>query len=55
MSARAEEWEAMRGKSLVADVRNIDHHAQAIHLPHDLFAEIGEAVVMLNLGIIDVA
>ena len=40
---------------LVGDVRDVDHHAQAVHLEHNLLAEIGEAVVVLDLGVVDVA
>ncbi len=42
-------------ESLVGDVRDVHHHAQPIHLQHDLLAEIGEPVVMLNFGIVNVA
>src|SRR5208282_534932 len=37
------------------DVRDIHQHAQAVHLPHHLHAEIGEAIVVLDVGIVDVA
>src|SRR6266478_3081737 len=40
---------------LVGDVRDIDQHAEAIHLEDDLLAAIGQAVVVLNFRIIDVA
>ena len=36
-------------------MRDVDHHSQAIHLQHDLLAEVGQAIVVLNLGIVDVA
>ena len=42
-------------KSLVGDVRDVDHHAEPVHLQHDLLAEISETVMMLHLGIVDVA
>ncbi len=36
-------------------MRNVDHHAQPVHLQNNLLAEIREAVVVLNLGVVDVA
>src|SRR5207245_11686140 len=42
-------------KRFVGNVRDIDHHAEAVHLEHNLLAELGEAVVMLNLWVVDVA
>ena len=53
-SARAEECDARSGaradlervpESLVGDVRNVDHDAEAIQLADDVLAEVGEAVV----------
>ena len=40
---------------LVGDVRDVDQHAQAVHLEDDLLAAVGEAVVVLDFGIVDVA
>ena len=34
---------------------DVDHHAQAVHLKNNLLAEIGESVVVLNLGIVEIA
>jgi len=31
-------------------VRDIDEHAEAVHLQNDLLAAIGEAVVVLDFG-----
>ena len=62
--ARAEECDAITGalrrgdrvpERLVRHVRDIHHHAQAVHLEHHLLAEVGQPVVMLHLGIVDVA
>ena len=39
---------------LVGDVRDIDQHAEAVHLEDDLLAAVREAVVVLDLGIVDV-
>ena len=36
---------------LIRHVRDIDDHAEAIHLQHDLLAELGEAIVMLYFRI----
>jgi hypothetical protein len=36
-------------------VRDVDHHAETVHLANDIFAERREAVVMFDLGIINVA
>ena len=64
VSARAEECDAITGalvvamaskNSLVGNVRNIHHHSHPVHFEHDLFAEIGEPVVMRDLGIVDVS
>src|SRR5260370_1015799 len=40
---------------LVGNVRNIDQHAEAVHLEHDLLAAVGEAVVGLDFWIVDFA
>ncbi len=42
-------------EGLVGDVRNVDHHAEAVHLEHDLLTEIGKAVVVLHFRVVDVA
>ncbi len=42
-------------EGLVGDVGDVDHHAEAVHLGDDLFAEGGEAVVVGDGGIVDVA
>ncbi len=39
----------------VGGVGDVDHHAEAVHLADDVFAEGSEAVVMLDLGVVDVA
>ena len=36
-------------------MRNIHHHAHAVHFEHHLLAEIGEPVVVRDFGIVDVA
>ena len=62
--ARAEEWEAMMGargggegvpEGLVGDVGDVDHHAEAVHLADDVVAEGGEAVVVGDGGVVEVA
>ncbi len=59
MRAREEECEAMTGalevahgvvERFVGDVRDVDHHAEAVHFQDDLFAEISEAVVRRRVG-----
>ena len=43
-------------EGFVGDVRDVDHHAEAIHLVDDVFAEVGEAILgVLDVGIVDVA
>ena len=42
-------------EGLVGDVRDIDHHAEAVHLLNDLFAEGCESVVVGDGGVVDVA
>ena len=42
-------------KGLVGDVRDVHHHAQAVHLADHLLAEIRQPVVVLDLGVVDVA
>ena len=37
-------------EGLVRDVRDVDDHSQPVHLPHDLAAEIGQAVVHRPIG-----
>ena len=36
-------------------MRDVDHHAEAIHLADNVFAEGSKAVVVFDLGVIDVA
>jgi len=42
-------------KSFVGGVGDVDHHAEAVHLADDVFAEGGEAVVVVDFGVVDVA
>ncbi len=42
-------------EGLVGGVGDIDHHAEAVHLADDIFAEGSEAVVVCDLGIVEVA
>ena len=42
-------------EGFVGDVGDVDHHAQAVHLVHDLFAERGEAVVVMDSCVVEVA
>ena len=42
-------------KGLIGHMRNIHHHAQAIHFEHYLLAEVGQPVVMLDFGIVDIS
>ena len=42
-------------EGLVGDVGDIHQHAKTVHLEDDLLAAIGQAVVMLDLWIVDVA
>jgi len=42
-------------KSFVGGVGDVDHHAEAVHLVDDVFAEGGEAVVVVDFGVVDVA
>ena len=58
-SARALEWEKMTGARLtfervahrvVADVAEVDEHAEPVHLAHDGAAEGGEAVIFGIVG-----
>ena len=42
-------------EGFVGDVGDVDDHAEAVHLGDDLFAEGGEAVVVGDGGVVDVA
>ena len=42
-------------KGLIGDVGDVHHHAQPVHLQHHLLAEIGQAIVMFDLGVGDIA
>ena len=42
-------------EGFVGDVGDVDHHAKSVHLLHDLFAEGGEAVVVVDFFVFDVA
>ena len=42
-------------KSLVGNVGDVHQHAQAIHLEDDLLAAVCQAIVVLDLGIVDIA
>jgi len=63
--ARAEEWDAITGSAadderaierLVGNVRDIHHHAQAIHLVNNILAEVAEPVFGVgNCGVVDIA
>jgi len=64
VKARADEWDAITGalvtairvvERLVSNVGYIHQHAEAIHLEDDLLAAIGETIVVLDLGIVDVS
>ena len=64
VSARADECEAMTGARLVVerlehcavgDVRDVNDHAHAVHFAHDLATEIGDAVVVLDVFVVEVA
>src|SRR6267142_2767013 len=41
-------------KGLIGDVGDIDHHAQPVHLSDHLLAKFSEAVVVLDLFVVDV-
>ena len=36
-------------------MRDVNHHSQAIHFQYDLFAEVGESVVVLDLRVINIS
>jgi hypothetical protein len=40
---------------LVRNMRNIDHHAQTVHLAHDLFALLSKPVMVLHLRVRHIA
>jgi len=42
-------------KSLVRRVRDVDHHAQPVHLAHDVLAERRETVMVIDLRVFEVA
>ncbi len=42
-------------EGLVADVGDVDHHAEAVHFGDDLFAECGEAVVVGDGEVVEIA
>ena len=42
-------------EGLVGGVGDVDHHAEAVHFADDVFAEGGEAVVVGDFGVVDVA
>ena len=42
-------------EGFVGDVGDVDHHAEAIHLLHDLFAEGRESVVVVDSFVFEVA
>src|SRR6266851_3537828 len=42
-------------EGFVRDVRDIDDHSESVHFVNHLLTEIGKAVVMLDLGIVQIA
>lgn len=56
---RGDDWSPGGGDGVkecfIGDVRYVHHHTHAVHFEDNLFAEISEAVVMLDLGIVDVS
>ena len=59
VSARALEWEKITGGRATSraafivrdgDVRQVDEHAEALHLGHDLAAEVGQAAAVRLVG-----
>ncbi len=63
VNAREDECDAITGRAAghqrlvegaIGDVRNVDHHAQPVHLAHHLAPEIGDAVMMLDLFVVEI-
>ena len=42
-------------KRFIGDVGDVHHHAQAVHFQDHLLAEIGQAIVMFDFGVGDIA